>query len=331
MVPVSEINEARRQATDALTEARLATFDRKPVTVTAPEPQVAVSKKKKSKAQLSVQVDTVEQAQAALQAGADWLLVSGERYQRSAADEDIYRRLVGMARKAGCRIQCNLPRIVRGKGEADARKRLQWFSDLKVDAVGVSNPGTLAMAREIDGLSLYADVGFNVFNHEAISFLRAQGLVGAVLSPELTLAQVENLVIRTDFPLECLVHGRIPLMVSEFCVGGGYLGDVGAGGCDGVCHEEELFLRDRMGERFPVKTDDECRMHILNAKNLSMLPFLSKLSSLGLDRLRIDAVHMGADETGRITAAYRNALDGGVNGDDEADGNTRGHYFRGVL
>jgi putative protease len=220
---------------------------------------------------------------------------------------------------------------MRGKGEADVWSRLELFAELKVDAVGIPNPGTLAMALEYSGIPIYADTPFNVFNSESVDFLRAYGLAGAVLSPELTLQQVERISARTDFPLEVLVHGQIPLMVSEFCLGGGYLGDVNDDGCSGVCHEQELFLRDRMGERFPVKTDDSCRMHVLNAKNLSMLPFVGKLLPLGLDRIRIDAVHMSPDDVGHVVAAYRKAIDTGRDGNDDMDGNTRGHYFRGVL
>lgn len=342
MVPVSEINEARRQAVAALEKARLAVFARKKTAIGVWPAEKDVEAKndkrreavraKKLQPQLSVQVDTEAQAHAVLQAGADWLLISGERYQRSAADTDFYRHIVGMARKMGCRVQCNLPRIMRGKGEADARARLELFAALKVDAVGIPNHGSLALAMEYPGLPIYADTPFNVFNSESVEFLRAYGLVGAVLSPELTLQQVGRIAARTDFPLEVLVHGKIPLMVSEFCVGGGYLGELDdGGGCNGVCHEKELFLKDRMGERFPVKTDDSCRMHILNAKNLSMLPFVAKLLPVGLDRLRIDAVHMEPDDAAHTVAAYRQAIDTGKDGNDDMDGNTRGHYFRGVL
>jgi U32 family peptidase len=91
---------------------------------------------------------------------------------------------------------------------------------------------------------------------------------------------------------------------------------------------------------FPVATDQYCRMHILNSKELSMLPHVPRFSEAGVDRVRIEAKYMDAAAVAKITGLYRELIDQGnhhqglVNGQIESlEGTTitRGHYFRGVL
>jgi putative protease len=81
-------------------------------------------------------------------------------------------------------------------------------------------------------------------------------------------------------------------------------------------------------------------MHILNAKELSMLLHVPRLARSGIARIRIEGKAIAADTLGRTTRLYRELLDQGENhpllaGDNiksvEHEDITRGHYFRGVL
>ena len=79
-------------------------------------------------------------------------------------------------------------------------------------------------------------------------------------------------------------------------------------------------------------------MHILNGKELSMLPHVAKFAQAGIARIRIEGCAMKPSEIAKITRAYRQAIAAGVAGLSEQEiveaehGEiTRGHYFRGVL
>ena len=127
-------------------------------------------------------------------------------------------------------------------------------------------------------------------------------------------------------------------MVSEFCATGAYLSDAEKPGCDSACRQGEYRLQDRKDEAFPLLTDDACRMHILNGKELSMLPHVAKFAQAGVARIRIEACQMNPAEIAKITGTYRQAIAAGsaglseleIAGAEHAD-ITRGHYFRGVL
>jgi putative protease len=345
MVPVSEINDARRRAAEQLESARLAAFDRPPLPIMAAQievkgarPPLVSVRDGNLTPELVVKIDTIEQAQAALNGGADWLMLSGERFHGSLYQLTDYEEILSVTRKAGKRIIFGLPRIVRDCGNMEVTQRIDWFAQLGPDAVSVATVGTLARVKEYPGLKIHADYPLNLFNSEALEFIREQGAASATLSPELTMLQVQKLGQASILPLECLVHGRITLMISEFCALGAYLGERDGNACIGACRQGEYRLQDRKGEFFPVVSDDACRMHILNGKELSMLPHVPRFAQAGIARIRMEACHMQPDDIMRIAGLYRRGLDNGAQGlpsaDIEAaehDDITRGHYFRGVL
>ena len=56
-------------------------------------------------------------------------------------------------------------------------------------------------------------MSLNIYNDQNLEFWREQGAVGATLSAELTMAQVEHLAAVSPIPVECMVQGRIEMMV----------------------------------------------------------------------------------------------------------------------
>ena len=84
------------------------------------------------------------------------------------------------------------------------------------------------------------------------------GFVSATASFELKLAQIRDL--SKALPLEAVVYGRLPLMITENCI---IKNRTGQCTCQG-----ENILTDRKGERFPVVKAPGCRSEILNSKKL---------------------------------------------------------------
>lgn len=344
MVPLSEINEARRKAVEALEQARLSRYrrpDLSPRSITLEElcpPDKAASAK--AKTELIVNVDTLEKLEAALVAGADWVLYGGETYNHRSITADEYRQAVELTRYHGRKIILNTPRLVKEWQIPGLRKELELFTEICPDGISVGNLGSLHIARQICPLPLHADFSFNIYNSAAVCFLTEQGVASLTLSPELNFDQIEKIAGWGSAALECIVHGYLPLMVSEYCVVGSFIGALHTGNCNQACLRGEYWLRDRMNEKFAVATDQFCRMHILNAKELNMLPHVMKFIQLGIDRIRIETKTGDPAYVQRITQLYRQLLDFGedhpllIKGDfstvEHAD-ITRGHYFRGVL
>ncbi len=338
IVPASEINEARRSACRELDGARLAAFaSERRAGVAIPRPRVEEIPGARPRAAgvpapplLSVWVDTPEKADAALRAGADMIVFGGERFSRVPVSWDEYARAAELTHRAGRACAFSTPRVVKEAGLDGVEKLCRRLGELGADELRVHDPGVWRLARELGvAVPLWADMSLNVFNAGSLMFWKENGASGATLSIELNMSQIERLAAAAILPVECLVHGRAEMMISEYCVPGGLLGGVGKGPCAFRC-AKELFLTDRAGARFPLRGDQFCRMHVLNSLPHCLLDSASRLARSGVSRLRADARAMSVEETRSAVRNWRAALDG-RRFDPPAPGTfTRGHYSRGV-
>lgn len=332
MVPMSEMNEARRMAVESLDAGRLEAFAPARKQVYSVEknliPEEKISRSKHS--YLVVHCDTIAKVYEAVKNGADRILFAGDCFSTKLVTNDDYRKAAEIARSYGKEIAFATPRIVKENQLSYFEKLFALWNELQPDFVYINNNSLWLMAQKYDKLKLWADGSLNIYNVQALDFWRENNACGAVLSAELTMAQVEHLAAVSPVPLECLVQGRIEMMVSEYCVGGSFLGDLHKGACKFNCREQ-LYLSDRKDAKFPVATDQYCRMHILNAHDLSMLTNIKHMESIGVKYLRIDARSYDEAETAKITFMYKSVLNDELHIEENLPNTTRGHYFRGVL
>lgn len=339
MVPMSEINEARRKAVEALDALRLKEIEAREH---RPEPKFTdrIARPTPKKAHFLVAVDTLGKAEAALAAGADGILFGGESYEHRVIAPEEYERAWQMAREAGARIDFNTPRIVHDGQQKHVERLLAAFAAFPPDAVHVHNIAMLALVRRLTDFAIHADYSLISYNKQTLAFLKDYGVAGATLSPELTAKEIRQLAKESPLPLTCIVHGRLELMVSNYCVTGSFLGGCGEGPCTQPCTRGHFALKDRKDALFPLAMDQFCHMHVLNSKVLSMMPHAMKFRAAGIETMQIEAKAMGEKEIAAIVKAYRKAMafpeepaEAQLSWIHEQEGKdiTRGHYFRGVL
>lgn len=339
MVPMSEINEARRKAVEALDALRLKEIEAREH---RPEPKFTdrIARPTPKKADFLVAVDTLGKAEAALAAGADGILFGGESYEHRVIAPEEYERAWQMAREAGARIDFNTPRIVHDGQQKHVERLLAAFAAFPPDAVHVHNIAMLALVRRLTDFAIHADYSLISYNKQTLAFLKDYGASGATLSPELTAKEIRQLSKESPLPLTCIVHGRLELMVSNYCVTGSFLGGCGEGPCTQPCTRGHFALKDRKDALFPLAMDQFCHMHVLNSKVLSMMPHAMKFRARGIETMQIEAKAMGEKEIAAIVKAYRKAMafpeepaEAQLSWIHEQEGKdiTRGHYFRGVL
>lgn len=339
MVPMSEINEARRKAVEALDALRLKEIEAREH---RPEPKFTdrIARPTPKKVHFLVAVDTLGKAEAALSAGADGILFGGESYEHRVIAPEEYERAWQMAREAGARIDFNTPRIVHDGQQKHVERLLAAFAAFPPDAVHVHNIAMLALVRRLTDFAIHADYSLISYNKQTLAFLKDYGASGATLSPELTAKEIRQLAKESPLPLTCIVHGRLELMVSNYCVTGSFLGGCGEGPCTQPCTRGHFALKDRKDALFPLAMDQFCHMHVLNSKVLSMMPHAMKFRAAGIETMQIEAKAMGEKEIAAIVKAYRKAMafpeelaEAQLSWIHEQEGKdiTRGHYFRGVL
>ena len=330
MVPLSEINDVRRRAIKQLEDRQLARMkaQRPNLKYTEGIAKVDTTPYVAEDTSLIVHIDTVDRLKLAISAGADAILFGGDSYRHEELSPAEYGQAIKIVHLAGKKIYIATPRIVRNVDQPVIEEVLTAIEE--ADAVYVHNIATLNLARRLTSLPIHTDYSLIAFNLETVKYLKCLGVEGVTLSPELTFEQIKSLTKNSPLPVECIVHGRAELMTSSYCTIGSFLGGVGEHKCSQPCKRQHFFLRDRKAAIFPIVTDQFCRVHILNAKPLSMLPYAAEFKRVGVSAIRIDGRAMTATELTNTVKDYRRALQGEQLTEPENFDFTRGHYFCGV-
>ena len=352
MFPVSEINAVRRQLTEALERDRLLRYQR-----SLPEDAQRRQKKYWSSLQehadkrrdglkrpcLAVAVGDFAGLKAALRGGADLIYFGGYSLRgREPWTEEKLRAAVEQCRKQGAASYLVLPRIWQENQEKVVMKYLELAKDFAADGVLAGDLGGCYYALQ-DNLRVVADFSLPVFNDPAADLLLKAGVSRMTLSPELNRRQLKGFAFKGSGSLEMVIHGALPLVISEHCIPGAMAG--GKGKCAFPC-KQSCFLKDRRGYFFPVVSDESCRMTIYNSRELCLIEHLAEIITDGYDILRLELRPYPAEHVYLVTSLYRRALTAAACGewdhrkarsawDELAEvsqfGLTRGHYLRGVL
>jgi len=300
-------------------------------------------------------VDTLGGVRKAISGGADAIYFGGEQFRgMDAQDTQDAGEAVRYVRRMGRLIYLKTPRIARDCQMSSAEETLLTAEALGSDGVVVSNLGVFRLASEM-GLNTIVDSPLNVFNQRSLQFWADRGAGIVTLSPELNIREVRRIAAHGAGAgtytgtgvVECIVHGRLTLMVSEHCVVGGISGcDSGRTAQDVACGAGCFELVDEKGYAFPLVMDADCRTHLLNSSELCMLDRIPEIVRAGVASVRIEAPApasaIACSRLEEIVRLYRGAIDGccgeGKSGLRNrcpditgGGGYTTGHYRRGVL
>jgi len=359
MVPVSEINDARRRAAAELEQLRLDRYHRESrlpyqweedlLRIIRPraaeQPSTTGHRgQKRAKPVLAVTVGSENCLREAVLAGADLVYFSLPGLRPTATTRCTLTEAAGFCQSRRGRVILALPRVWHEHESAGVAELVRLAVDLPADGLLAADLGGLRLALN-SSLPVHTDFSIHAFNRLALGQLSDLGVTQVTVSPELTMEQLQSLGFPTDLGLEIIVHGALPMMVSEYCAIGAVAGNRKPGqACSRPCRRGSFQLVDRQGYRFPVKTDGDCRMYVLNPMTHCLIEHVPELVRVGARAWRLEARWAEPAVVREVTEAYRYELDlywadpKGYTLVDKPEkvaglcpgGTTKGHYFRGV-
>ncbi len=272
----------------------------------------AIQKENLSHRILAVRVADLPSARTAMINGADTIYIGGEAFRplRPWQLQDI-SLLLKEAKDMHTRVVIQTPRTTMRRECGELEQFFTALHTLRPDGIMVSNLGSLKLAAQCTDLPLQADISFNLFNHLAAKFLKANGLSMAVSSLELSFEQLREIVEHSELPIETVIHGSYESMICDHDFPAMSLGNY-----DPLKNpsflDRRYALLDTAGEIHSLRIDQYGRNHILFAKDLCLYPYLEKFN--GIASYRIEAQDYTPAYTGFLTKAYRTALDALSNG-----------------
>ncbi len=304
-VPVSFLNEQRRQAVAALGARQEAAPARRVGDARAAREALARAARASGAdavgpPELHLLVRTPEQLDAALDARPAGITLD---YL------DLYglRPSVERTRAAGIAVRVASPRILKPNEE-----RIVTFLR-KLDAeILVRSTGLLHTLREGPHPPLTGDFSLNVTNELTAAALRELGVDRITPGHDLNGAQIAALS-RALGPgaLEVVAYHHLPVFHTEHCVFCRFLSTgTSYKDCGRPCESHRVALRDAKGRAHPVLADVGCRNTVFGAEAQEASRHLDAWRAAGVRHFRLEFAHESAADVARIAAAFVDTLAG---------------------
>lgn len=256
--------------------------------------------------QLSVRVNNMAQAEAAIAAGADHLYLSGDVF---IPDMPFTKREIERlgAAKRDAKLYLGMPRMMT-ELHFEQYGQLLSGARLPIDGLLVTNVGAIRKFRELS-YPLIGDYCLNIYNELAARMYREFGLARIAPSIELNAADFAALIRNAPLPVEIVAHGSPVVMYMELDL------YENAEVFEPIAEEDNQYVDNRhavlmtdQGEN-PVYRDHHGRNHMTLAKELCYLPLVPELLQAGVSFFRIEGCTYTPEQLRGIVQAYKHALE----------------------
>jgi putative protease len=210
---------------------------------------------------------------------------------------------------------------------------LEYLQELKVDALIISDPGVLLLARKYaPEIPIHLSTQANTTNSSSVEFWQEQGVRRINLARELSFQEMAEIAGKSKAEIEIFVHGAMCMSYSGRCLMSAFLNHLprplekpgennpprprrsvnrsaNSGFCTQPCRWSwGLVEEKRPGEFFSVQQDSR-GTYVFNSKDLCLLEEIGALARLGIDSFKIEGRMKGPLYVASVTRAYRQAID----------------------
>jgi len=270
------------------------------------------------KIELLAPAGDLEKLKYALIYGADAVYIGGQIFglrasARNFSFEDMEEG-IRFAHKRGKKVYVTLNIIPHNDDLSELPDYLDRLSKINVDAVILSDPGTLMYVKEYaKDLEVHLSTQANNTNFMSANFWYKQGIKRVVLARELSFKEIREIrdKIPADLELEGFIHGAMCISYSGRCLLSNYMAnrDSNRGECAHPCRWNYYLVEEkRPGELIKV-TEDEKGTYFFNSKDLCMIQYIPELINCGLSSLKIEGRMKSIYYVANTVRVYRKAID----------------------
>jgi putative protease len=251
--------------------------------------------------------------------GADAVYIGGQIFGLRAASKNFtieqMKEGVEFAHQRGKRVYLTLNIIPHNEDVELLSTYLEDLKEVNVDAVILSDPGTLMFVRQhLPEMEVHLSTQANNTNYMSAQFWHQQGVKRIVLARELSIDEIKETIektVQTDLEYEVFVHGAMCISYSGRCLLSNYMvhRDANKGDCAQSCRwKYHLVEEQRPGEYFPVVEDDK-GSYFFNSKDLCMINHINQVIDAGVTSIKIEGRNKSVYYVANIVRAYREAID----------------------
>ncbi len=234
--------------------------------------------------------------------GADAVYLGEKNFsaRKNAANftSDEIRDAVRFCHTYGVKLHLALNTLIHDYEMKRFEQSVNMCAELGVDAVIVQDLGAARLIGQIcPELEMHASTQLTACNIYDVAALEELGFSRVVLSRELSEKEISNIRRQTSVELEVFVHGALCISFSGKCLMSSFIG--GRSGNRGECAQpcRKLYAHNGRAGYF------------LSPRDLCLAGEISKLSSLGINSLKIEGRMKSPEYVAAVVGTYRKYLD----------------------
>ena len=317
-IPISEINQIRREILDTATELLMNHYTptkksvkkvRKNLTKFFEDYENIKNKSKRKTPKLSVFIDNISQIKATSGFDLEKIYFDGNCHYNNR--EDYFNNIKETLKQASLMAApTELVWVLNSFiSQKDAVKCNEIVKELENEGIIISVMGDFPAMSDIFDCPIYGNHNLNVWNSFCVRNLNESGFKSVILSSELSGREIEELVNKNhdrNINLEMIVNGNLEVIVSKDDFTN--LND----GKDFIISNDADYatLEDKKRKKFKYKIffDYTRQSHIINKDCLCLIEELNEIKELGLDSLILDCRYSNEKYTTQILSIYNEAL-----------------------
>lgn len=260
----------------------------------------------------------LEKLKIAIDYGADAVYFGGEAFGLRAGagnfTKEEIREGAKYAHERGKRIYMTVNIFAHNEDIRLLPDFLRGIADLEIDAFLVSDPGVIAVFREIlPDAVLHLSTQANTTNYMTAKFWYDMGISRIVAAREMSFEELREFrrEIPEDMEIEAFVHGAMCISYSGRCLMSNFMTvrDANRGACAHPCRwNYSLMEEKRQGEYFPVE-EDQRGTYVFNSKDLCMIGHIPEMVEAGIASAKIEGRMKTIFYAATVVRVYREAID----------------------
>lgn len=261
------------------------------------------------KPELLAPAGDIERLKIAFHYGADAVYLGGSLFGLRANainfSLDDIKQSVEYAHSLGKKIYVTVNIALHSKELQDLENYLKELDKIKVDAIIVSDPAVIEMAKKHTSLEIHLSTQASTLNIEAVKFFKKQGVTRIVLGREANREEIKNIIDETGIEIETFIHGAMCSSISGRCVLSNFftLRDSNRGGCSQICRWDFNLLNEKKEKLEGEKPFTFC------TKDLSQLKYIKDMINSGIASFKIEGRMRSIYYIATIVGVYRKVID----------------------
>jgi putative protease len=247
----------------------------------------------------------LEKLKVAVLYGANAVYVGGQKFGlRTAADNftlDELREGVLFAHERQAKVYVVLNSFLHDKDLSEIPEFIEFLSEIKVDAVIVSDLGVIKTVSEFSSLPIHLSTQASCLNVESGKLWKQMGVTRLIVGREMSVKETSAIKKATGLEVEMFIHGSMCMAYSGNCVISNYTQgrDSNRGGCAHSCRFEYSF---------EMADNEKKNAFFMSSKDLEGVRVLPEFISEGIDSIKIEGRMKSNLYAGTVSKVYSEAL-----------------------